>query len=98
MLSVLARHRYRCLLSTGSFRYRTRAQLFVFVSTSALSSLVIDEFETLPCWMRGLSSHVIAVIVFVRCSVLSLLLSPLAQFTPIVPGLGLLLRAMCGLC
>ena len=40
-----------------------------------------------------LSLHVI-----VRFPVLSLLLSPWAMFTPIVPGLGLLSRAMCGLC
>ena len=41
---------------------RYRAQCVVCVSTSSLSSLVINGFDTLPRSMRGLSSHVIAVI------------------------------------
>ena len=41
---------------------RYRARCVVCVSTSSLSSLVIDGFDTLPRAMRGLRSHVIAVI------------------------------------
>ena len=147
---------------------RGRERCVVCVSTSSLSSFVIDGFDTLPRSMCGLRSHVIAVIacycqvsgpvantiavmnvhtdcrriwpaiarnawsvlaryryrrmsltgstpcrarcvvlvrtsslsshVIVRFPVMSLLLSPWAMFTPIVPGLGPLSRAMCGLC
>ena len=46
--SVLARHRYRRLSLTGSTPYRARARCVVCVSTSSLSSLVVDGFDTLP--------------------------------------------------
>ena len=62
MWSALARHRYRRLSLTGSTPCRARAQCVACVSTSSISSLVIDGFDTLPRSMRGLSSHVIAVI------------------------------------
>ena len=48
-------------LSPNLVRYR--AQCVVCVSTPSLSSLVIDGFDILPRPMRGLSSHVIAVII-----------------------------------
>ena len=41
---------------------RYRAHCVVCVITSSLSLLVIDGFDTLPRSMRGLRSHVIAVI------------------------------------
>ena len=40
-----------------------RVRRLVCVSTSSLSSSVIDGFDTLPHSTRGLSSHVVAVIV-----------------------------------
>ena len=57
---MFARHRWHRVLSPGWARYRTRC--VVCVSTSSLSSLVIDGFDTLPRSMCGLRSHVIAVI------------------------------------
>ena len=45
---LLARHRYRCLSLTGSTPCRACARCVVCVSTSTLSSLVIDGFDTLP--------------------------------------------------
>ena len=64
MWSVLARHRYRRLSLTGSTPCRARARCVVCVSTSSLSSLVIDGFDTLPRSraMCGLRSHVMAVV------------------------------------
>ena len=46
--SVLACHRYRRLSLAFSTPCRARAPCVVCVSTSSLSSLVIDVFETLP--------------------------------------------------
>ena len=46
--SALARHRYRRLSLTGSTPCRARTQCVICVSTSSLSSLVIDRFDTLP--------------------------------------------------
>ena len=62
MWSAFPRPRFRRLSLTGSKPCRARFRCVVCVRTSSLSSLVVDAFETLTCWMRGLSSHVIAVI------------------------------------
>ena len=50
MSSVIARHRYRRLLLTCSTRFRARARCVVRVSTSSLSSIVVDGFDTVLCW------------------------------------------------
>ena len=60
---VLARHRYRRLSLACSTPCRARAPCVVCITTSSLSPLVIDVFETLPRSraMCGLFEHVIAI-------------------------------------
>ena len=62
MWSVSARHRCRRLSLARSTPCRARARCVVCFSTSSISSLVIDGFDTLPRSMCGLWFHVIAVI------------------------------------
>ena len=78
---------------------RARARRVVGVSTSSLSSLVIDGLDTLPCSMSGLvRTSSLPSPFIVRFPALSLLLSPGGMSTPIVPGLGPLSHGMCSLC
>ena len=79
MWPALARHRYRRLSLTGSTPCRARAQCVACVSTSSISSLVIDGFDTLPRSMSGLRSHVIAVITCI-CPVSSPVASTIAAW------------------
>ena len=60
--SVLARHRCRRLSLARSTPCRSRARCVVCYSTSSVSSLVKDGFDTLPRLMCGLLFHFIAAI------------------------------------
>ena len=75
--SVLARHRYRRVSLSCSTPRRFRARYVVCLSTSSPLSLVIDGFDTLPRSMRGLDSHVIAIIAW-YCPVASPVITTIA--------------------
>ena len=77
MWSVLARHRYRRVSLSCSTPRRFRARYVVCLSTSSPLSLVIDGFDTLPRSMRGLDSHVIAIIAW-YCPVASPVITTIA--------------------
>ena len=61
MWTVLARHCYRRLLLLCSTPCGARARYVVCVSTSSLSSIVIDVFDTLPR-SRAICGNVIAIV------------------------------------